>query len=68
MEDYNFDLVAMETIENLIINSIRRRAKNDFICRKDKNIDKTIVENQITRLTQNGLWKINKLMVKTRST
>ena len=70
MEDYNFHLVAMETIENLIINSVEyiRRAKNDFICRKDKNIDKTIVENQITSLTQNRLWKINKPMVKTRST
>ena len=71
MEDYNFHLVAMETIENLIIHSvehIRKKSKNDFICRKDKNIDKTIAENQITSLTQNGLWKINKLMVKTRFT
>ena len=42
----------------------------DFVWGKDKNIDKTIAENQITPLTQNGILKIlptNKPMRKTRS-
>ena len=59
-EDSSSNLVAMVTIDNLNINSTEHIKKQsdesaiaDFICSKDKN-HKTIVENRITHLTQNG--------------
>ena len=58
----------MVTTDNLNTDStehIRKKSKKrsgesiitDFICSKDKNIDKTIVENQITHLIQYGTLK-----------
>ena len=65
--------IDIDSIEHIKKKGKRRSDESiitDFICSKDKNMDKTMMENEITHLTQYVTFKNKqkKMMVKTRST